>query len=565
MSRPVRRLLPGLLAATALAVLPAVAPAAEAPAPTDPRPSATPDRVALVPTAGSTGRQAFSWRTSEGQRSGRVQVEPEGGGPARTATADSDRTVGFDTWSSRSRHHFATVGGLAPGTAYRYRVGDEGHWSPWRTFRTAAADEARRPWEFLYFGDAQNDVYEKWSPVVDLAFRTVPDARLALHAGDLINNADQDLQWSEWFAAMAGHADRIPQLTTPGNHEYSGDRLLQQYRAHFPCAGAVQGPLSSFAYDAGGVRFVSIDANDPVPWLTGQLGFAEKQLRANPHRWSVLTFHQPVFSNGEGRDEPNLRANWRPLIERLNVDLVLMGHDHTYGRGFSNGTRTATPGVTNGPVYVTSNSGPKHYELTPDSDNVWTRNDATRVLGLQQTSTFQRITVEPERLVYRSYVGAKGERTSTAVPVGEVVDAFTIERSGGAKRVVEGAPALAHPAPAPPAGPAARTASARWRSGRVLVRDGSLRLRVAATGRGRLTVTGRERARPRRAALTTVRRRVSRAGIQALVLRPTAAARRVLRREGRLAIRVRVTFRPAAGGRTTTVARTVVLRLRAAR
>ncbi|WP_022927783.1 purple acid phosphatase family protein [Patulibacter americanus] len=614
-ARAVPRLLAAVLAASCGLAVGATGAAAQA---LDPTPSATPDRIALGLTTTPQHRQAITWRTDEAVKSGRAEAVPVGDGPTTTADADSRTTVGFGTWTYTSRHHTAVLTGLRADTEYRYRVGDgDGErWSTWRRFRTARDDDPR-PWSFLYFGDAQNDVLAKFAPVVRQAQATVPDAALAVHAGDLINNADQDHQWSEWFAATDGLSDTRPSVTTPGNHEYSGDQLTRQYGAHFP-AGGTAGPMSSFYADHGGVRFVSVNANDKVPFLTGQQAFVRNALRDNPHRWAVVVAHQPVFSNSDGRDSSGVRLNWRSIYQEENVDLVLQGHDHTYGRGYVNADRTGTPGVTTGPVYVVANAGPKYYDLAPDDANDWTANDATRVVGYDQTSTFQHIRVEKNRLVYRSYAAAKGPEADAPGQLGDVVDAFTVTKTAnGGKRVAEGAdgedgtetpapedgdgsgtPApgdgdgsgtagspdppgagdgpggtvggggpVGGPSPLPtltvpggrPGAATPRRAAVRWLAVRPVRRDGSVQVRVPAGGR--LVVTSK--ARGARAFTTTRRvgRARDRAGTVALRLRPTAAAQRRLRRTGRLAVRLRLSFRDD-GGRTRTSTRAVTLRRR---
>ncbi|MCK9249933.1 MAG: metallophosphoesterase family protein [Solirubrobacteraceae bacterium] len=562
-------------AATAVTAAPAVA--------LDPTPSAVPDRIVLAATERADTTQAVTWRTDAGVGAGRAQIARADGGPTTTVDATSDLLpVRFAGWSYGSRHHTATFTGLAPDTTYRYRVGDDGRWSGWRTLRTAPAPDDARPWTFLYFGDAQNEILAKWPPVVRRAFATAPDARLMLHAGDLVNNADRDDQWSEWFATLEGHVDRIPTITTAGNHEYSGDRLIRQYRAHFPVA-ATAGPMTAFRVDHGGVRFVSMNANDKAPWLTGQTAFLRDQLRDNPHRWSVVTFHQPVLSNSGDRDNPEVRDAFLPVLREQGADLVLQGHDHTYGRGFVNADRGDDPGVSTGPVFVTSNSGPKHYELSDPADNSWTRNGATRVVGFGRTSTFQTVRVERDRLVYRSYAGARADGATAPGGVGDVVDAFTVTKGAdGRRRVTEGVPADVPAEPAADrdgaptgagatggtgsttaAGSGATAARGRvtWRSVRAVRRTGALRVRLRVPAKGRLTVRATSRGGRSFTATRTVRRTFRGRATSTVTLRPSVRARRTLRDRRRLAVRVTARFR-AADGRTTTVRRSVTMRRR---
>ena len=99
---------------------------------------------------------------------------------------------------------------------------------------------------------------------------TPPDAdgwcSLSLHAGDLINNADNDEEWAHWFAGSGALAHGKLVIASPGNHEYSGDQLLQQYKGHFEMPG--NGPAfhreDVWFCDYQGVRFISLNANAPL-------------------------------------------------------------------------------------------------------------------------------------------------------------------------------------------------------------------------------------------------------------------------------------------------------------
>src|SRR5690606_13814168 len=198
------------------------------------------------------------------------------------------------------------------------------------------------PWSFLYFGDAQNGLDDRWPTTVHRALADNPDAALSLHAGDLINNADRDDEWGDWFAPLQQLLATTTTVPTPGNHEYSGDPFISAYRAHFelprngpPLRGLLQGELhgeDAFTFAQGGVRFVSVNANAPLGGPDQAL-WLDRVLTASTERWTVVTFHQPIFSGSEGRDNIATRTWWRPVLEKHDVDLVLQGHDHVYARG----------------------------------------------------------------------------------------------------------------------------------------------------------------------------------------------------------------------------------------
>jgi hypothetical protein len=83
-------------------------------------------------------------------------------------------------------------------------------------------------------------------------------------------------------------------------------------------------------------------------------------------------------------------------------------------------------------VYAVSDSGPQFYDASAKD---WTRAGATRVATASQTSTYQRVTVSQDTLVYQAVVGYKGKGSTTAKKVGQVLDQVTITKTGTTKTV----------------------------------------------------------------------------------------------------------------------------------
>ena len=118
-----------------------------------------------------------------------------------------------------------------------------------------------------------------------------------------------------------------------------------------------------------GFGSISLDSNKApelqVPWF-------RKVLEDNPNKWTIVTFHHPVFSPGSDRDNRDSKT-LETLIDEFKVDLVLSGHDHTYARTGQVDT-TSLVNVPSGyqqaydpeigTVYVVSVSGPKMYRIT---------------------------------------------------------------------------------------------------------------------------------------------------------------------------------------------------------
>lgn len=409
-----------LLSASALTLTPVVALPATAAA------QQAPERLTLSPTADPATSQTVTWRADHGPHAV-LEIAP---------STDPDQVTpvpGHVSGHAGATHYAATATGLTPDTTYRYRVGDgERTVGDWHTFTTASQDAD--PFSFLYFGDIQNDITSGAAPVVRAALAAAPDAELAVHAGDLIDHANSDSQWGEWYDAFGTRTTGgINHVTAPGNHEYSGSDLSDHWTPQFPGAGngPTQGAdLNETVYhtDYQGVRFVVLNSNyrnttplRPGAWLDTQQEWLDQVLDDNPHPWTVVTFHHPVFSNSPGRDNAPLRQSWLPTLEKHDVDLVLQGHDHSYSRGNLTANRTEDPRTHTGPVYAVTVTGPKMYDAR---DANWTANGAEARVQLTDTQTFQTVEVDGPTLEYVA-------RTAD----GRVVDSFTIVKDDQGKRV----------------------------------------------------------------------------------------------------------------------------------
>src|SRR5262249_21666459 len=150
------------------------------------------------------------------------------------------------------------------------------NWSEWFQFRTAS--DRPEPFSFIYFGDAQNGIRSLWSRVVREAFSDAPRARFIIHAGDLVDSANSDAQWGEWFGAGGWINAMIPSLPTPGNHEYplahgEAKHLSRYWRPQFalPENGPPGLEETTYYLDYQGVRIISLNSSErqaeQVPWL----------------------------------------------------------------------------------------------------------------------------------------------------------------------------------------------------------------------------------------------------------------------------------------------------------
>lgn len=390
-------------------------------------PSQQPDRIVLTPTEDPAHSMSVNWRTSTDVKTAYTEIAKATAAPKfwRTSKTITASTETLDVKKIKyaeleANYHSATFTGLEPNTMYGYRVGDGKHWSEWFQFKTAS-DKADA-FSFLYVGDAQNYILELWSRLIRQGYKSNPDASFIIHAGDLVNHANNDQQWHEWFQAGSFIHSMVPSFPVPGNHEYrpiveDGERQLSvfwQSQFNLPLNGPEGLKESVYYMDYQGMRMIGLNTNERNQ---KQLDWLEKVLKNNPNQWTVVTFHHPLYSGSEGRNNEELRQMLKPLFDKYHVDLVLQGHDHTYARGRVEPVEyNLTSGVNKrdqtGTVYVVSVSGGKMYKLRP---NAWEDWDAERERAAENTQLIQSIHIDGDVLRYESI-------TAT----GELYDAFEI-------------------------------------------------------------------------------------------------------------------------------------------
>ncbi|HMP08597.1 MAG TPA: metallophosphoesterase family protein, partial [Lacipirellulaceae bacterium] len=389
------------------------------------RPTPLPDRVVLTFSGDPATSIDVCWRTdvttgepvAQIARADAILGNLKDGKVPGARNVDGSRQA-FESDLGECHMHSVRFDGLEPGVLYAYRVGDGQHWSEWFQFRTAANHP--EPFTFVYFGDAQNQLRSLWSRVIREANQYAPRAAFMLHAGDLINSDDSDAEWGEWFGAGGWLNGTIPVVATPGNHEYDKERGLSAHwrpQFAFPLNGPSGLEETTYWFDYQGARFISLNSNERIAeqraWLRGVLSDAERPA------WTIVTFHHPIYSAAKDRDNPELRAAWRNVLEEHGVDLVLQGHDHAYARSGLGGPSNVPEGVrvaSGHTVYVVSVSGPKQYAL----QETW---DVPRVgSGVQ---LFQVITISPQEARYEA-------RLAT----GELYDAFTLRKGADGKNAL---------------------------------------------------------------------------------------------------------------------------------
>ena len=397
------------------------------------KPTVHPDRI-ILNFGQNPGREVnVTWRTDSTVTKGVAQIAVATAAPkfwkngqqfpAKLEILDAKEINDADVLA---HYHSVEFKDLMPDIIYAYRVGDGEHWSEWFQFKTASEKKDEK-FSFLYVGDAQNYILELWSRLIREGFRTAPDARFFIHAGDLINTAHRDRDWHEWFTAGGFIHSMIPSFPTPGNHEFRAKNMEEmeknerslsvQWRPQFtlPMNGPKGLEETVYYMDYQDVRMISLDSNRD---LEIQATWLDSLLEKNPKKWVILTYHHPMFSASNGRDNEEMRALWKPIFDKYRVDLALQGHDHAYARGRVAPGENVVEGINlkdqTGTAYVVSVSGGKMYDIGDD----WSMKGGQRDRIAENTQLFQVITVEGDRLKYESYTA-----------IGELYDAFDLVKN----------------------------------------------------------------------------------------------------------------------------------------
>ncbi|MEL7042886.1 MAG: FN3 domain-containing metallophosphoesterase family protein [Pseudomonadota bacterium] len=359
----------------------------------------------------------------------------------------------------KAHYHSYTFTGLKPDTLYAWRVqGGRGHWSEWYQTRTASTSG---PISFVYFGDAQNGVRPTWSRVIRAAFQTEPYAAFFLHAGDLVQKGDSDYNWAEWFEAGGFIHAMIPVVPVPGNHEnitvFSEGPSPKRTRVRtplwrpqftLPVDKSLPDHLQESNYDlrySDDLHLFVIDSAQDT--FDAQATWLDEKLSNSTAKWRIVTMHHPYFlpeSFDRNRDDAARRAALSSVIDKHEVDLVLTGHVHTYGRaslpetqqtarralGDANAVRT---------VFVISSSGAKNTDIWSADRVEQSVGDGATDLGdlsldrvAGNTPMFQVLRINGDVLSYEA-------RTA----IGDIYDAFQLRKTvTGQKQLTQGAPAF---------------------------------------------------------------------------------------------------------------------------
>lgn len=374
----------------------------------------------------------------------------------------------------------ASLSDLLPGTTYYYGVGHDGfdpadadHRATITSFRTAPAGAER--FVFTAFGD--QGVGRSAAAIDRLLLKAAP--AFHLHAGDICyadgtgrgekTDGYDPTAWDAFLKQSEPVARSVPWMVTTGNHDmeawYSPDGYGGQL-ARFSLPDTGFDPRTApgvYTFTYGNVGVVALDANDVSYEIPANLGCTQGRqtawlkrtlaaLRASADvDFVVVFFHHCAYSTSAHASDGGVRAEWQPLFDRYQVDLVVNGHNHVYERtdalkGGRVGRTVPVGGSTDptrdGTVYVTAGGGGRDlYGFPADAPESYEGHvrdrDAVESFHWTRSRENAAETVEWSRVRYRGFSFLSVEATggpsarltvSALAEDGRRIDRFEVRR-----------------------------------------------------------------------------------------------------------------------------------------
>lgn len=342
---------------------------------------------------------------------GTSEVAPFGDGDDSTFLA-MKRDVGPDVhYGERTVHvHRASISGVAPGQHIAYRVGDGTRWSDIQL--TKGGPLVDEGFTFTHVGD--HGPHLAAQRTTDAMLRRNPDWHL--FAGDLsYANGDQRI-WDLWAEQYSVMGASVPTMASPGNHE-AKDFMGQSYRKRFtfPNHGSsfyswtygnvfmVSTPAGAFFGDEEGAME---DIRYELIWMEHTLARAAAMRAAGLIDFIVCTQHFPSFTDHRTRGpiSADRVVVAEQILQRYQVDLLLVGHDHMYQRSHP----MVYGQATSGQAYVNSlssltggaRSNPERYSNATGYIQVIAGSGGNGMYDFTEIGTFDP-TVDPENPLQR--------------------------------------------------------------------------------------------------------------------------------------------------------------------
>jgi len=281
----------------------------------------------------------FCWHSDLGLSAPKVRISEN------ADMSDYSEFSGYSKFSELidQRTNNVTVTGIEENTTYYYTYGTNGEFSKPVSYRTHSFDS----FKFLFVSDAQPNYkslskmsleeqsYE-WNKTLQAAFNNNDDISFIVNGGDITSHKDNTDEWTAFLAPE--YLRSYPNATIMGNH----DSAKLQYKSYFYNPNTYYG-ISPTTYGQGywfrygDVLFIMVNSFKKNFFDNHML--IKKAVEENPDaKWRIAVSHIDPYGTGSHTfDDDELQAFKEqvvPAFDYYDIDLVLSGHDHIYGRSY---------------------------------------------------------------------------------------------------------------------------------------------------------------------------------------------------------------------------------------
>ncbi len=325
------------------------------------------------------------WRADGEIRNPTVRFQTDGGisgfcsgKSVRVRTAASDAPL--SVIPEGQKQYEAVIGGLKPGTTYRYSLFDGAEPLTggvenlaFTTHPPIGEEIATRIW---VVGDSGTG--EKHQRLVHQAMRGYVKDKpidLYLHVGDMAYGQGTDVQFQEKF--FQPYKDTLATTVcwaSMGNHEgQTSDGKIGKgpFFDAYVCptrgeaGGVPSGDESFYSFDYGAIHFICLNSHDIDRSPRGPMAkWLRRDLAATKAGWIIGFWHHPPYTKGTHdsdveRQLVEMREHIMPILEDGGVDLVLSGHSHIYERSMLIDGAYQTPTTATGVILDDGDGNPE--------------------------------------------------------------------------------------------------------------------------------------------------------------------------------------------------------------
>lgn len=357
--------------------------------------------------------------------------------------SSSKATVKEATNKSGYYSYQATVSKLEKNCKYAYQVVSGNAKSEIHTFTTGSGSS----FSFAFAGDPQigasgstvsdSDGWEKTLSLISSSSK-LKGVDFMLSAGDQVNRANDESQYD----AYLNHStlQDLPVATVVGNHDTSSVAYDEHFNVPNESDYGRTEASGDYYFVYNHVLFMALNSNNRS--TAEHKEFMEKAISATKDQnitWKIVTFHHSIYSVANHATESDIlerRNQLSPIFKDLDIDVVLMGHDHVYCRTYMmDGLTPMTDksiydddnysSITNpeGILYVTANSasGSKFYNIQTNQEFNY-----SYVMNQERVPNISKVSISDSQFTITTY------RTNDM----SVVDTFTINHKTAHKVTV---------------------------------------------------------------------------------------------------------------------------------